>query len=845
MTIDNSLRLARYVSDAARLRLEISPHELDRLGPEGGTDISYAVDTNIVMLYLRPNIVGPRSEGGDGGYGEVFHDAPRESSEALGAVLSRFVFYDLTGDKTPLILLPGHDAEIRGVYDAILRKAGNFLDEVDSQRKKLEAILEEISPIEDLEKKVKVLELRTPAILSCLYFSENAGVELSRFNQLITDCRILRLAFALERWSKTPEEGIAVSHEIRQAYGVPLTLEDQIVESFFRIDWERRLRREKRNLSDRRLKPDCAALARLELINRQLRQRGTGRRLVLVTGDEAMFRAGAQYEPIPEEQRTFSELYLRHPRAFLATPMVVLSGSHPTGMGRAKKADFVTDWLETLLAKYTGDAGVDDARLKDLADCAPELEALAGTLAGKDVDGEYLERLSHVASDNKRNALTLIRRAMGVVRVDHEAPARIRSEREKHFTLLATEHAGASAIGRAAVRKTLHAALDRDVDAALDELNRILSERTDRTWTEFSRALVVAGFELMLDDGPVDEMGKHATRKRNAPPVVIQSCRWAGDFVRRLAGTGDVFGTLREEGDRLESLMEHDPSGYVQSLVFALVFASAEKWHVASLLARRAISIAGRIQREEASGTSTSVPSHVSGREAFYLCSFTVRLGARTESDLLEAELLLVDAEEALGQEHARNQCLSISMARFRAERLALELERHLLLRFGDVAPQTGTIGKPLNKLFECLMRLHDDLKDETDDWLRAHINRRVVTNAFMVAALIEADGSLPANVSDYCEGQYGHLTSVEARSPDGGGVTIPSTRLVSAVADYATARFAPSSNPPAISQIHRRVAKLQQDIMEGDETVLLTCYDGQRFSLLIHSTLSALSSRS
>ena len=834
-----SLRLARYVSDAARLRREISPHELDRVGPEEGGGISYAVDTNIVALYLRPNVQGPRSKRGYGGYGQVFHDDSPESSEALGGVLSRYVFYDLTGHETPLILLPGHDAEVRGIYETVFRQAGEFLDEAAGQREELRAILDEIARLQELKQRVEALESKTPALLSCLYFSENPGVELSRFNQLIADRRIVRLALALERWT-TSGEGPAMSHNVQQAYGAPRTLQDQIVESSFRIDWERRLRRENPSRSDRRLKPDCAALARLELVNLRLRQHEPGRRLVLITGDEAMFRAGDEYRPVSRERRTFSELYLRHPRAFLATPTVVLSGPGRPEASRSGSTDFVTDWLETLLARYTGDAGVDGARLRDLADSASALGELAGAIADQDMEEEGIEKLYRTVSGSKRNALTLIRRAMQVVRVDPDAPDRIRSEWRKHFRQLATDHAGVSRIGRAAVEKTLSDVLDRDVDEALDELDRLLSQRSDRTWTEFNRALVVAGFELLLDGGPADEAREPVARKRHAPPVVIESCDWANDFVRRMADTSNVFDTFRSEADGLQTLMERDRTGYMQSLVFALVFANAEKWHIAALLARRAISIAGRARGEETSDASTSSPSPVSGREAFYLCSFAVRLGARTESGLREAESLLEDAEAALEREHAGNRCLSVGTARFRAERLALGLERHLLARFADVSVQPG---RALEELFECLARLHGELEDEKDAWVRERVGRRVLTNAFMIAALIEADGPVPRTVSDFCERRHRNLTALP--SPDDGGVSMPTTRLVSAVADYAKARFAPPVGAGARARIYRQVAKLQQDIVHGDETVIVTCYDHKRFGLLIHRTLSALSSRS
>ena len=844
MNISAPLRLARYLSDAARLRREISPHELDRLGPEGAGGISYAVDTNIVSLYLRPNKAGPRSERGDGGYGVVFHDDPLESSAALGAVLSRFIFYDLTDTDTPMILLPGHDAEVRGMYEAVLTKAQRFLDEVNNQRTELRAILEEIAKIGDLEGKVEVLQSKTPDLLSYLYYSTNAAVELSRFGQLIIDGRIRRLAFALERWSKFSDERIADSHEMRQAHSVPITIQDQITESFFRTDWKRRLHRENPKRRLWQLRPDCAALARLELINLRLRQHGHGRRLVLITGDEAMFRAAAQYTPIPENPATFSELYLRHPRAFLATPMVVLSAPCRGGTDGWRTTDFVTDWLETLLARYTDDAGVDDARLQEIENCSADLADLAKRAAGSDVDDRNLNMRSQDFSESRQNALTLIQRAKHVVEIDPGAPDRIKSEWNKHFKQLVTEHAGASHIGRAAIRQTLDAALKQNIDTALDDLNRLLSDRIDQTWAEFYRALVVAGLELLLEGGPKDEARKLYTRKRSPPPIVIQSSTWAVDFVRRLAGTSDVLGTFRREAECLESLVEDDPSGYMQSLVFALVFANAEKWHIATLLSRRAISIARRIQGEQVSDTSTSVENSVSGREAFYLCSFAVRLRARMESDLQEAEALLGGAEEALRQEHARNQCLSVSMIRFDAERLALELERCLLLRFGDAyVPGRERIGS-LVVLFDRFTRLYSDLETERNDWLREHLRRRILTNTFMVAALIESDGPLPPNVSVFCEAQYGSLTSVETDPRDGAGESIPRTRLVSAVADYAVARFARPKESSAISRIYRRTATLQQAVADGDETVLLTWYDRQRFSLLIARTLSALSSR-
>jgi len=640
-------------------------------------------------------------------------------------VLSRFVFYNLTGDAIPLILLPGHDAEIRGMYEAVVRKATEEIAKVESQLRELPTILEELSGKESMEAQLEYLEKKTPDLLSYLYYSEDATVERSRFDQLLLDHRILRLVRALEGFDGH------VSHDVRRAYAAPFTLKEQVLESTFRVAWERRLKFESPRRVWWRLRPDCTALARLELINHMLlRQREVSHRMVLITGDEAMIRAAAKYEPIPGDRRTFLELYLRHPRAFLATPMVVLSGEARTRTVRSAKADFVSDWLETLLVRYTGDGGVDDARLRDLVACSSDLKELAETYADGDVKYEDLERSRDDASTNRRNALTLIRRAWRVVDKDPDAPVRIKVEWKNHFRQVAMDHAGASPIGRAALERALRAARNQDADTALQDvgtalrdLNRRLLAKIEQTWTEFNRALTLAGFELLLDDETPDtaRASERITRKRNAPPVFMESCEWANCFVRQMMVTDDLFGLFRNELEKLETLGKNEPTGYVQSLVFALVFANAERWHVAALFARRAISIAERVRGEELSGAQRP-----SGREAYYLSSFATRIRAQGEPDLSEAESLLVKAEEALIQDRTSKHSFPITNVRFRAERLALDLERYLLLEFCGKPERADRSARDLDKVFADLVKLHGELECEREDWLTKNVERRV-----------------------------------------------------------------------------------------------------------------------
>ena len=199
---------------------------------------------------------------------------------------------------------------------------------------------------------------------------------------------------------------------------------------------------------------------------------------------------------------------------------------------------------------------------------------------------------------------------------------------------------------------------------------------------------------------------------------------------------------------------------------------------------------------------------------------------------------MLRKAEEALIQDRTREEHpVTITNVRFRAERLALDLERYLLLKYCRKSAQADRAARDLDKVFADLVKLHDELECERKDWLRENVKRRVVTNAFMIAALMDTDGSLPKQVNKFCTE---HCVSLKSSAEPG---SIPMTRLTSAVADYAMARFG-VCNDSEISDMYLRVAELQRAIKETEHAVLLTRYDRHRFALLIRCTLSALSSR-
>ena len=524
-------RLISYLKAIARLRLEIKSFQKDQETVKNGGHIFYCIDTNILQLFARPNLEGPRNERGGGGYGIVFPDDFKEQASTLGAVLSRFIFYDLVHKLRPLserglplILLIGHDAEVHFVFDLLLRDERHYRERLTARRNQLASILRMITSETDQEKRIEIIRDQADDLLRRLFFDDFPADQFIRYSSLLTDGRISRLSSITESLIENVKHSVS-STKVRSALTVPITLVDQIEESSYRISWTKRLHAENPTRSERTLHPDASALARLELINRRLA--GTAITLALITGDEGMYRAGSKYFPHRDSKLDFSMQYLRHPRAFLSADEVLVPGEAEDFRDGRRSFGLISNWLDTLLARYTSDRG-------------PEIDAMRAIVSE--------------AADGKSG---LQRRVEDVLKADPVAAIQIRQQWDQHVSALRDEHSSASRLAREEIGRFLGSAVKTDEFKALELIDRRLAQISEGTWQSFFEAVVRTGYDIAV-------IGAHfgARRSRNAPPIDFSSFVATKEFVREVVSDGGLIKLKPDEmQSRIDKIAAEDKTG--------------------------------------------------------------------------------------------------------------------------------------------------------------------------------------------------------------------------------------------------------------------------------------------
>jgi hypothetical protein len=803
-------RLEGYVKAAASLRLEIAPFLQDQTEMLRGKRVLYCVDTNIVRLFTAPSSTAPKNRIGGAGYGVVFPDDDETSAGALGAALSRFIFYRLThkleadpAGSVPLVLLLGHDAEIRRLYDLVAKEERGDRKSVSERRKRLVTLLTDIAEEPDNEARLKIVRSEVENLFEYLFFGDTRTDHFNRFNQLISDGRIARLdsfASRLVADNSNRKEARIIEAALRG----PSTFAEQSEESSYRLKWEERLSIAARFRSRHRLSPDIAALSRLEFINRHLR--GTNYVLALITGDESMRRAASLHYPFGEEAEDFATLYLRHPRAFLAADEVLLPLEAAEPFAQQRSLGLISNWLDALLARY-------------LTDQPPR----------------SLENVRHLIDSPAPERLQRLRlRVEESLRLDAGAADRMKSEWDKHVQVLREEHSAPSRLAREEIERILGSKQSGRFVGVLEEVDRILAVRSERTWSTFFAAIVRTGYDLLT----VDASEK---RSRNAPPLDFDSLLQAKIFARSIIN-GKNYQPIESPQlqAQLEAIRSEDPTGYAHLLAFATLFANAGRWHVSSLLSTRAITIARRLVAARATGSFESEQTaRISGREAFYFTAVASRMSATSLEDLAGLESNLDEARLALAADKKRQNPAQISSIRFDSEALALVLTRILfrffLRRHFDKVVEI----RELRRLLQQIATLYEGVDHLEDSWIKAVVRRNVLTNYFMTTALLS---NYPEAEALRRTERKENFAAIYLRT-GGKEVELQDTRLVSTVRLFASVAFGPENEKPAdvwqteLDELERHLA--------SDKSEFAMPYDRKRYAYLVLQIKRALISRS
>jgi len=804
-------RLVGYVRAAAQLRLQMHAFERDRDNICGGKKIIYCVDTNILTLFLRPDKIGPLSDGRNG-YGVVFPEDDRELSASLAAALSRYIFFELMRSEAdshaiPLILLTGHDVEARRVYDILAGQVGNYFERISEWRSSLLSLIEDTFSSQSQTN----VDIKATEFFELIFASDDVVKQYNRFNDLIRYFRIGRLSALVpaivQRWDGD------LSQNYRAALMAPSTIHDQIEESAYRLAWLDRLKSEKSSArSERRLRFDVAALARLELVNRKLDEFGAS--LILITGDAAMHRAGRKYCPFGQHGDDFARLYLRHPQAFLSSTQILVPEESPSLEPKNVTSDMVVDWLDSFLVPYMN------------------------------YDGPKLDALKNIAYGEASAVFSRIAKSASISNIPTE---RIKEEWGKHTTIVREQHAISSSIAQSELERILGRVKIGQFREAIDELDKLLLYRSEVTWQSFFEAIVHAGWDIFWSNGNSAEI-----RSRNAPASVFNSFPATSAFVRRALENKPREGDLRADLQRCLPLIDkEDPFGYAKMLAYATLHASYGNWYVARLLSVRAISIAERIVRERGEEIVTWIEgtdedelvkarAKISGREAYYFAAVAKRHCARSPADLDEVPHLLDKARDALHVDLLRKDPPMLDNLRFEAEGYATVLTQILFERFGAASSDRVDLNNRLLVLESSFARIVDRCHEISDPWIRENVRRNALINLFMANSLLSGTGR--ASTIDYQKYFFLLLESLKKKS-GGNEPKIAETWLVKAVSLYACAKFC------AIDSITRRslkddISTLELSTRDLERNVFVMPYDRRRFRFLIDSTTTLVELR-
>ena len=660
---------AKLLKDAARQRRFMLPWQKDRqLIAEGGR-VLYTVDVDVIKLYTNPNKMAVATERRKEGYAQVFHDDPSAVSVALGRRLAQKIFFEL--GHGPLLVLPPLDEEVRVVFNAILKNVQSEHRRTWNQLAALKEKVAQLNSVSDRQELAQRLENEALKLATLVSADHSASAELRRFSLLMDKERIIPLDRA---W----EAGLIDDPALREACTPPSGFIEwlrfhEITENWKVLLQKTKSPRKKPELLDR----DAHALARLEWINQQLEQH-QHQRVVLITGDAALERAARNYWP-KGAKHDFSDLYLRHPRAYLGEPDVLNSGDD--GDSTSIGTEF-TLWLDALLAH------------------------------------------SQVASHHYRNSLDKLLSPKGKALValsrpiTTEHPGIIKDILDRWTCFTSNLVLAQGVIDDPAAVGEL-AGLRGDLNRLLDGVYILLRQRVRETWWETLSMISRTGYALIFSCDP------RRLRPRNPPILSYDSFPKAEALAHLLFSTH----TWNTEAYRqvLVILDEEDASSYTYFLALATLFAAEGVWAVAAGLAGEAIEIA-----------KTHHPDHISGREAAYVRAVALRYTARYTRELAIAARFLDDAKHCLVTDRDKRQhWYDAGEIRFDAEEQALYLTYHQFRLFLD-QPIPLEAGVPeLVVLHDQLTNVLADLeKSQARLLIKNVVQRELLINLLQVALL-------------------------------------------------------------------------------------------------------------
>jgi hypothetical protein len=593
----------RFIASAAGLMRRCAGYLFDRQAEQSGWKVFYAVDIDIIKMYMAPNI---RSK-----YAAVFGDGEDTATrELLARLIGDFIFrqFKSAGDQVNdyLFIIPPHDEELGNMIFALSNELLDALDEADTPLDELLADLPERQANGDQDGLSQWLIDSAPSLIGIFDGKSGPRSELDRFES-IDEHRLLHV----ERYLEKPDSW---------TFPLPqLDCKSQDFESFTSSfeDWKKRLIEHKTPRQNQyAFIRDAYVMTMLEWLNQHMEPEK--RRLVLITGTQGILNAASKYRPplVKGQSKSFAELYIRHPQDFM-----VDNAFFPEISAHDEKKDAnnfrLFDWLNLFFPKVIREG------IKQIA----TFNTLLLEKIEKSEDKEFQELMVLLAKSNQ-------------------------SDRSRPFPDSMLDE------WRTQVRS---ACISREINmeesswpARAKQLLEWIKSKLDQGWSVeqlrsdlASRAIqsLSALYSSTVWLGLWSQVGTHVEHVRGIPalrfdPGYEKAQEYYRLVIAAMQGTESAKGGGQKSNidiaDMYSKLSGIDDSDYHGHVIHALAYATKGHWHAAKTLCKIALRTADSLQDEN--------KNFRTGREAAYLLAISERRLARQIDDLVVARQYLQDA---------------------------------------------------------------------------------------------------------------------------------------------------------------------------------------------------------
>ena len=622
---EDAYELEHLLTDAALQALFMQARRNDIAEEQNGITFIYGVDANVIRAWGNPHETPARPSR----IGRTFRSDDDALATAIGSGLLNFIFSALGPDRIPLMIIPPIDTELWGILDALhdLSQTHEDPGTMEEFREALEAVMAQLhetltsSQLADLNLKLQDLLLEAVSPL----------LALRRINLLFTRSRIAPIEELRPKFPPALREVLLPSSDqLTQYFDISTAVSGRREGGGFTDGWTDRLSHAGNWRPTLLMEHDAWVLARIEVWNRTLIEKGLPWRVLYITADYRLFRAASRYTVPWQNQYTFAEAFLRHPHAYLSEDGVLGPAEDDNEHNdEAGAQESVGDWLALLTRPANATLDQLLASRSMTPDPPPAIREFAINMArdGKDV-GSTTDDIAQQINDKWRNF------AKG--------------------SLVTDPFSGNSLDG-----------LTRDLKRPAEELIRFVDER-HASLEEDRRTVLIDYIHITTRLGRKFEAAHHVKPLiRAVAPIFFEEWRDASEAIVIMSRWSDGEVNSVEYQQAVDLLDRENPTAYAFYLGHAAFFAARGRWKSAALVARRARRI-GHSYRLEAGFDERARGAH--GREAAYFEATCHRQLARRSEELDAARACLVEAKGILASEKAIGK-----YSEFVEERISLE----------------------------------------------------------------------------------------------------------------------------------------------------------------------------